>query len=220
MHAIRTRFLAQRSELKAWLHSGLLLALPALYLLISCVPLQAAEPAPRTQLVLAGPPAAVSFPLLHMMESGALAEVADEVSFRLWSNPDQLRALALDGKADFMAMPTNVAANLYNRGVDLQLTNVSVWGVLWIVSRNPDLNTLADFRGEEIAVPFRAASSRKARASSVKTGPPWAWAARGSASIRHTSAINLYPAFRRPGRSVLKSVVIFTFLGFPSRQAR
>lgn len=156
MHAIRTRFLAQRSELKAWLHSGLLLAALTLSLLISCGSLNAAEPTPRARLVLAGPPAAVSFPLLHMMESGALAEVADEVRFRLWSNPDQLRALALDGGADFMAMPTNVAANLYNRGVDLQLANVSVWGVLWIVSRNPDLNTLADFRGEEIAVPFRA----------------------------------------------------------------
>src|SRR5690606_1164216 len=55
-----------------------------------------------------------------------------------------------------MAMPTNVAANLYNRGVPLQLVNVSVWGMLWMVSRNPDLKTLADFRGKEIAVPFRA----------------------------------------------------------------
>lgn len=106
--------------------------------------------------MLAGPPAVVSFPLLHMVESGALADVAAKVEFTLWNNPDQLRALALDGKADFMAMPTNVAANLYNRGVPLQLVNVSVWGMLWMVSRNPELKTLVDFKGEEIAVPFRA----------------------------------------------------------------
>jgi len=110
----------------------------------------------RARLVLAGPPAAVTFPLLHMLESGALDDVAREVTFTLWSSPDQLRVLALDGKADFMAMPTNVAANLYNRGVPLQLVNVSVWGMLWMVSRNPDLKTLADFKGQEIAVPFRA----------------------------------------------------------------
>ncbi|HWK55483.1 MAG TPA: hypothetical protein VNR18_13985 [Hyphomicrobiales bacterium] len=118
--------------------------------------LAADEGGPRTRLVLAGPPAAVSFPLLHMIESGVLADVADEVTFVRWTNPDQLRALALEGGADFIAMPTNVAANLYNRGVELKLVNVSVWGLLWLVSRNPDLKTLADFRGEEIAVPFRA----------------------------------------------------------------
>jgi len=110
----------------------------------------------RPRLTLSGPPAAVTFPLLHMIESGALADVAREVRFIAWTNPDQLRALALDGKADFMAMPTNVAANLYNRGVPLQLVNVSVWGILWMVSRNPELKTLADFKGEDIAAPFRA----------------------------------------------------------------
>ena len=109
----------------------------------------------RARLVLAGPSATVSFPLLHLIESGALADLATEVEFMLWNNPDQLRALALDGQADFMAMPTNVAANLYNRGVPLQLMNVSVWGMLWMVSRNPQLTTLADFKGEEIALPFR-----------------------------------------------------------------
>ncbi|MFA5521956.1 MAG: ABC transporter substrate-binding protein [Castellaniella sp.] len=126
-------------------------------LLVLLLSLQAmAQPAPRERLVLAGPPASVSFPLLHMVESGALSDVAEHVEFVLWSNPDQLRALAMEGKADFMAMPTNVAANLYNRGVPLQLMNVSVWGILWMVSRNPGLETLADFKGEEIAVPFRA----------------------------------------------------------------
>lgn len=128
----------------------LLFTLPALSL--------AADPPtpPRERLILAGPPASVSYPLIHMVESGALADLAVKVEFKPWTNPDQLRALALEGKIDFMAMPTNVAANLYNRGVPLQLVNVSVWGMLWLVSRNPELKTLADFKGEEIAIPFRA----------------------------------------------------------------
>jgi NitT/TauT family transport system substrate-binding protein len=108
------------------------------------------------RLVLAGPAAAVSTPLIHMVESGALAHVADKVEFVAWKDPDQLRVLALGGKADFVAMPSNVAANLYNRGVDLRLLNISTWGVLWLVSRDPALKTLADFRGKEIAMPFRA----------------------------------------------------------------
>lgn len=110
------------------------------------------------KLVLSGPYAAVSNPLIHMAESGALKDVAETVEFRPWKDPDQLRVLALDAKAeaDFVAMPTNVAANLYNRGVKLQLVNVSTWGVLWMVSREGNLKTLADFKGKEILMPFRA----------------------------------------------------------------
>ena len=117
-------------------------------------PAQARQP----KLVLSGPFAAVSFPLIHMVESGALKDVAETVEFRSWKDPDQLRVLALDAKSDvdFVAMPTNVAANLYNRGVRLQLVNVSTWGVLWMVSREANLKTLADFKGKEILMPFRA----------------------------------------------------------------
>ena len=108
------------------------------------------------KLVLSGPPAAVSTPLIHMIDSGALKDIADSVEFQTWKDPDQLRVLALGGKADFIAMPTNVAANLYNRGVGLKLLNVSTWGVLWMVSRDKEAKTLADFKGKEIAMPFRA----------------------------------------------------------------
>ncbi|NYT22918.1 ABC transporter substrate-binding protein [Alcaligenaceae bacterium] len=152
MQTIRTYISLSCRRFRVGPLRGVLAAVLALAL-----PLQAAaEPAKRERLMLAGPAAAVSFPLLHMVESGALADVADKVEFTTWNNPDQLRALALEGQADFMAMPTNVAANLYNRGVPLRLVNVSVWGMLWMVSRNPGLKTLADFKGEEIAVPFRA----------------------------------------------------------------
>jgi NitT/TauT family transport system substrate-binding protein len=106
-------------------------------------------------LVLSGPFAAVSDPLIRMVESGALSDVTDELKFEVWRNPDQMRAMALNGKTDFIATPTNVAAILYNKGADIRLLNVSIWGVLWMVSREQGLNTLADFKGKEIAMPFR-----------------------------------------------------------------
>ncbi|RRD56449.1 ABC transporter substrate-binding protein [Comamonadaceae bacterium OH2545_COT-014] len=115
----------------------------------------AAAPARLPRLVLAGPYAAVSYPLLRIVESGALADVADKVEFIPWKNPDQLRALAVGQSAGFMAMPSNVAANLYNRGVPLRLLNISAWGLLWMISRDAGLKTLADFRGKEVVMPFR-----------------------------------------------------------------
>ena len=49
--------------------------------------------APRERLVLAGPTAAVSFPLIHMAETGALSNWAGTVEFRHWKSPVQLRVL-------------------------------------------------------------------------------------------------------------------------------
>lgn len=108
------------------------------------------------KLVLSGPFASVAHPLAYIVENGTLKDIADKVEFRLWKNPDELRALSMQGGADFIAVPTNVGANLYNKGVKIQLLNVSVWGILGMVSRDENLKSLKDFKGKEVVVPFRA----------------------------------------------------------------
>jgi NitT/TauT family transport system substrate-binding protein len=135
------------------MRSSALTALLIASLLAIALPTRAEDKLSR--LVLAGPFAAVSDPLMRMVDSGALNDVAQQVEFRVWNNPDQMRAISLRGDVDFIAAPTNVAANLYNRGADIRLLNVSVWGLLWMVSREPDLDSIADFQGREIAMPFR-----------------------------------------------------------------
>jgi NitT/TauT family transport system substrate-binding protein len=111
--------------------------------------------APLPQLTLAGPPAIVSAPLIHMAETNALQGVAQRTVFTAWRDPDQLRMMAMGGKADVLAMPSNVVANLFNRGAGVTLLNISTWGALWVVTRDAQRKALADFKGEEIAVPFR-----------------------------------------------------------------
>ena len=111
--------------------------------------------APLPQITLAGPPAIVSAPLIHMAETNALQGLAQRTVFTSWRDPDQLRMMAMGGKADVLAMPSNVAANLYNRGAGVALLNISTWGSQWIVTRDAGRKTLAAFKGEEIAVPFR-----------------------------------------------------------------
>ena len=64
------------------------------------------------RLVLAGPFATVSNPLIRIVDAGLLADVAEKVEFVSWRTPDQLRAMALKGEADFLAMPSNMSANL------------------------------------------------------------------------------------------------------------
>jgi NitT/TauT family transport system substrate-binding protein len=139
------------SALPAWTRGLLHLCVLCAFLLVTGI----AQAQKLPKLTLAGPSAAVSNALIRMVDSGALADLAEVVEFVPWRDPDQLRMMALDGRADVLAMPTNVAANLYNRGAKLQLINVSTWGVLWLVSRDPALKSLADLRGKELAMPFR-----------------------------------------------------------------
>jgi NitT/TauT family transport system substrate-binding protein len=108
------------------------------------------------KLIIAGPVATVSHPFFYMLEKGALDDVAKKVEFRLWKNPDELRAILLKNEAHFVAIPTNVAANLHNRGVELQLVNVPIWGILDIITRDSSIKHIEDLKGKEIVVPFRA----------------------------------------------------------------
>lgn len=110
----------------------------------------------ENSIVIAGPIASVSHPILYMVQENVLKDMGKKLEFKLWNNPDELRALILKKEVDFIALPTNVAANLYNKGVDLKLLNVSTWGILGLVSRDKDLKTIEDFKNKEIIVPFRA----------------------------------------------------------------
>lgn len=106
-------------------------------------------------LRLSGPSAVVSFPLLHMIDSGALAKFADKVEFRQWQSPDQLRALLTSGEIDFTATPSNLPALMANRGEPVRLLNVSVWGIQWLVSRDPKVKRLEDLKGKELLVGYQ-----------------------------------------------------------------
>jgi NitT/TauT family transport system substrate-binding protein len=107
------------------------------------------------KIIIAGPFASVSHPILRMIETNSLKDVANKIEFRLWKNPDELQAMATKGDVDFFAIPTNTAAILNNQGMDIKLLNVSVWGILGMISRDNSIKTLEGFKGKKIAVPFR-----------------------------------------------------------------
>ncbi|MBB3343507.1 hypothetical protein [Luteimonas sp. RC10] len=107
-------------------------------------------------LRLAGPGAVVSFPLMRMAQTGiATADGLRPVRFALWHSPDQLRVLMARGELDYSAAPANLPALMRNRGEPVRLLNVSVWGLLWLVSRDADVHDLDDLRGQTLLTPFR-----------------------------------------------------------------
>lgn len=126
--------------------AGLLLAL--------CV--AGVQAAPRYEsLTLAGPVAVVSYPLMHMAQTQALSQYTDKLEFRLWQNPDQLRVLLAKKEVDYSAAPSNLSALMFNKGQAVKQLNISVWGILWLVSRDPAVKNFSDLAGKELLMPFQ-----------------------------------------------------------------
>ncbi len=107
------------------------------------------------KIVMASPFAPLIMPMAHMVEAGLLKDVCDEVELLTWNTPDQLRAMITRGDVDFVSLPSNVAAIFYNKGVDLSLARVSIWGVFYLISNDPSITSLTQLKGKRIVVPFR-----------------------------------------------------------------
>ncbi len=107
------------------------------------------------KIVMASPFAPLIMPMAHILEEGLLNHVSEEVELVTWNTPDQLRAMITRGDVDFVSLPSNVAAIFYNKGVELSLARVSIWGVFYLISNDPLVTRLAQLKGERILVPFR-----------------------------------------------------------------
>jgi NitT/TauT family transport system substrate-binding protein len=105
-------------------------------------------------LTLWGPPAAPSIVLAQAIANGALKEVDASATFRTWRTPDEMRAGLSSGAMQAVIVPSNVAANLHNRGLGIHLLNIMTRGLLYIVGSDKH-SRIEDFAGKKIAVPFR-----------------------------------------------------------------
>lgn len=119
-------------------------------------PLASATQAAPPALRLAGPGAVVSFPLMRMAQTGVtVGQQRHTASFQLWQSADQLRVMLARDELDYSAVPANLPALMSNRGEPVRLLNISVWGLLWLVSREPDVHGFTDMRGRTLLTPFR-----------------------------------------------------------------
>jgi NitT/TauT family transport system substrate-binding protein len=109
------------------------------------------------ELTLQGPhPLPLSLPLYRVATSdGALDEHVGEVRFTQWRNPDRMRASVSSGRVRVTAAPSYAAANLYNRGLDIRMVDVAVWGMLNVVGPAGETLRWSDLEGKTVYSPFR-----------------------------------------------------------------
>lgn len=98
--------------------------------------------------VLQGP-TYVSF--LHLMNNPPVID-GKEIEFVLKDDPQQIQALMLKDELDFAVLPTVMAANLYNKGMEYSMVACPVWGTLYIVTTDKQLSSLHDLSGRTVSV--------------------------------------------------------------------
>ncbi len=106
-------------------------------------------------VVIQGAPSPPTLALLRVVQQGVPADLAGQARFQLWSTVDEMRARITSGQAQFSGVPLNVAATLYNGGLRVQLVNVYIWGILYLVTSDPQVSSWQDLRGQTILIPFR-----------------------------------------------------------------
>lgn len=79
----------------------------------------------------------------------------ETVTYATWDSPDVLRSLLTSGKTDLAATPSYVGANLYNKGVDVRLAGVTVWGLLHLIGPAGAPTSWDSLKGKAIALPYK-----------------------------------------------------------------
>ena len=117
-------------------------------------------PAQRTQVRLAvvnGPTGMGAAKLMADNEAGTtlndyIAEVA--------AQPSEISGKLINGDLDIAALPTNMAATLYNKtNGGVQLLALNTLGVLYVLENGDTVHTLSDLRGQTIYATGQGASA-------------------------------------------------------------
>jgi NitT/TauT family transport system substrate-binding protein len=87
---------------------------------------------------------------VSLMEKSANAQTEGKYNFVLAENQMKAQAAFLNGEADIVAMPTNMASALLNKGEDVVMLAVNTLGVLYIMDATGTIKNVSDLSGKTI----------------------------------------------------------------------
>lgn len=95
--------------------------------------------------------------MVKLMEGDAIAGLP--CNYQVFKNPDPVLGKLIAGELDLAGLPTNMAAILYNKGVEIEVLSIIGWGVMYVVSSDPAIKDWSDLKGKEIYVSSKGAVS-------------------------------------------------------------
>lgn len=113
---------------------------------VTVSPAMAAVTAMPAGLKILLAPTTVSILLARLVQNGTLPGASEA----LWRGPDQLRAAIVAQRCKLFTAPTNLPANLANRGLPVRLVAVIGMGHLIIVTADPGIRNFKDLAGKQV----------------------------------------------------------------------
>ena len=95
------------------------------------------------------------FGMAQLMDKNAKGDASLKYSFSVESDASNITAALLNGSADIAALPTNAAANLFNKKADsLRVLAVNTLGVLYVMTaEGVEVTSMADLEGKTVYCP-------------------------------------------------------------------
>ena len=89
--------------------------------------------------------------MVHLMDKSDKGQAENDYSFSLVGAPDEITGKLTSGEVDIAAIPTNLAATLYNKtSGGVQIAAINTLGVLYIVQTGSEVSKLSDLEGKKI----------------------------------------------------------------------
>jgi len=107
-----------------------------------------------TILSLKGP---TTIGLVHLMEKSEEEKLPYQ--FQMEASPDALLPDFVAGKGQIATVPANMAAVLYQKlDKDVEVLNINTLGILYVITGNEEVNSIADLAGKDIYMPGQGAT--------------------------------------------------------------
>lgn len=100
------------------------------------------------------PTVPAALPFLWMQEEGKLPQAVD-LNINLSSDHQRGMSLISQNEIQFLITGSNVAANAYNRGIDIKMLNVNTWAIDYLLTNGFKAESWEDLKGKSLAIPLQ-----------------------------------------------------------------
>ena len=108
-------------------------------------------PAEKAKINVAALNGPTGMGLVELMDKNKKDEASNEYSFTLVGAPDEITGKLSSGEVDIAAVPTNLAATLYNKtNGNIQIAAINTLGVLYLVQTGDEVKKVSDLEGKKI----------------------------------------------------------------------
>jgi NitT/TauT family transport system substrate-binding protein len=90
--------------------------------------------------------------MIRMIEDKPVLGNQFNTVFEIKNEPNQVKAMIMEGIPDFAVVPTTMAALLYNKGQDYLLAAIPVWGTLYLFGSDTSIHSWDGLKGKRVSV--------------------------------------------------------------------